>query len=337
MPRGINFESFGIVLGGEEMFIHRELRHLLYLCLLAVWSALSNLLLQEGNSSKCGGLCANGCVHAVVDMVTTHKLGSKGELAKHFDKHLVPEKDCPYKRIFAYEFADVRALEKPVPYCHQQGARRWVNIQLPTTAQKAHAKCFEVANETSAPKLQDFGNQGYLKIYDKSNCPYVKVNPAYPNAPVWKFYYIDGYLHTQREAIVKGLHLSWKIAQVEDQYSCLSAQSIRELAKQMNLTTAGVVPDVCGRVIGAVLKHYNSELLKDVDSAMASDLYGLKGDGVLVGLALSGAGGQQDESKLQSVEDDKAKKAESEGKGSQGKEWRVSHGYLVTASVDGAA
>ncbi len=82
--------------------------------------------LIEGGSGKVAGLTRLvGCVGPL----------DRDQLASQFGKHRVPPQrmsEVPYTSFYAWELADARRLDPPVPYRHPAGAVIWVRLDAAT-------------------------------------------------------------------------------------------------------------------------------------------------------------------------------------------------------------
>lgn len=86
---------------------------------------------------------------------------SRDEVLRHFEKHRVPPErmhEVDYEQFYAWELADVRRLDPPVPYRHRSGAVIWVDLDqasvgdnLPRLLNEAGLVPSEIASSPRPP------------------------------------------------------------------------------------------------------------------------------------------------------------------------------------------
>lgn len=73
----------------------------------------------------------SGKVIATAQLVNCHGPFLIEELKQHNDKTQIEnEFNVKYKKIYAWELSEVKALDNPKPYKHPQGAIIWVKVEM---------------------------------------------------------------------------------------------------------------------------------------------------------------------------------------------------------------
>jgi ASCH domain len=72
----------------------------------------------------------SGLIVGTANVVDSLGPFSEQELFQNIDKHCIPKEKIPsiLKWCYAWVLEDIKALDKPIPYNHPQGAVIWVNI-----------------------------------------------------------------------------------------------------------------------------------------------------------------------------------------------------------------
>jgi hypothetical protein len=70
-----------------------------------------------------------GNIIGTAELVATRRL-AKIEMYLHYNHHQIPNYDeINYTHIWAWEMANAKRYEDPIPYTHPQGAVIWVNLK----------------------------------------------------------------------------------------------------------------------------------------------------------------------------------------------------------------
>ena len=103
----------------------------LILCGQKTWEIRGSNTSRRGRIALIRG--GSGLVVGSCDLISVHGPLSIEEIAASIDKHCAPLDQLDaitarYKKVFAWELADVTRLDPPVPYQHPSGAVIWVRL-----------------------------------------------------------------------------------------------------------------------------------------------------------------------------------------------------------------